>query len=138
MAAHFPAQQRAQDLRLLAAFHRRRAAVAEEAPRRQPAVAQLAALAGDQAFGTVASVTRHQALHLPRTEPEARGGRRLRQPSLENALYDHPDVLEAAVIGITAMIDGLWLRFGLNQDGLSLSAAMEQMKSMLDLHLGRP
>lgn len=49
-----------------------------------------------------------------------------------------PERQEAAVIGITAMIDGLWLRFGLNQDGLSLSAAMEQMKSMLDLHLGRP
>ena len=49
-----------------------------------------------------------------------------------------PERQEAAVIGITAMIDGLWLRLGLNQDGLSLSAAMEQMKSMLDLHLGRP
>lgn len=48
-----------------------------------------------------------------------------------------PERHEAAVIGITAMIDGLWLRFGLNQDGLTLTAAMAQMKSVLDLHLGR-
>ncbi len=49
-----------------------------------------------------------------------------------------PERREAAVIGITAMIDGLWLRFGLNQDGLTLTAAMAQMNSILDLHLGRP
>ncbi len=44
--------------------------------------------------------------------------------------------VEAAIIGITAMIDGLWLRFGLNQDGLSLAEAKRQMDAILDLYLG--
>jgi len=47
-----------------------------------------------------------------------------------------PERREAAVIGITAMIDGLWLRFGLNQDGLTVDQAMEQMNSVLEFHLG--
>lgn len=47
-----------------------------------------------------------------------------------------PKKAEAAVIGITAMIDGLWLRFGLSQEGLSLAEAKIQMDAMLDLHLG--
>ncbi|TDQ77581.1 TetR family transcriptional regulator [Dongia mobilis] len=47
-----------------------------------------------------------------------------------------PERREAAVIGITAMIDGLWLRFGLNQDGLDLAEARRQMDSILALHLG--
>lgn len=47
-----------------------------------------------------------------------------------------PEQAEAAVIGITAMIDGLWLRFGLSQDGLSLSEAKAQMKGIVNLHLG--
>jgi TetR/AcrR family transcriptional regulator, transcriptional repressor of bet genes len=47
-----------------------------------------------------------------------------------------PERSDAAVIGITAMIDGLWLRFGLNQEGLSLDAARAQMDAILDLHLG--
>lgn len=47
-----------------------------------------------------------------------------------------PDRVEAAVIGITAMIDGLWLRFGLSQDGLSLAEAKAQMDGVLTLHLG--
>lgn len=48
-----------------------------------------------------------------------------------------PDQAEAAVIGITAMIDGLWLRLGLSQDGLSLAEAKAQMDGILELHLGR-
>ena len=47
-----------------------------------------------------------------------------------------PARAEAAVIGITAMIDGLWLRFGLSQQGLSLAEAKAQMDGILDLHLG--
>ncbi|MDY0873322.1 choline-binding transcriptional repressor BetI [Dongia rigui] len=47
-----------------------------------------------------------------------------------------PEKCQAAVIGITAMIDGLWLRFGLNQDGLSLEEAKAQMESVMVLHLG--
>jgi TetR/AcrR family transcriptional repressor of bet genes len=47
-----------------------------------------------------------------------------------------PTQADAAVIGITAMIDGLWLRFGLSQDGLSLIDAKAQMDGILDLHLG--
>ncbi|WP_374656215.1 transcriptional regulator BetI [Dongia sp.] len=43
---------------------------------------------------------------------------------------------EAAIIGITAMIDGLWLRFGLSQQGLSLAEAKVQMDAVLDFHLG--
>lgn len=43
---------------------------------------------------------------------------------------------EAAVLGITAMIDGLWLRFGLSQQGLSLAEAKHQMDGILELHLG--
>ena len=34
------------------------------------------------------------------------------------------------------MIDGLWLRFGLNQDGLDLAAANRQMDAILDFYLG--
>ncbi len=52
-----------------------------------------------------------------------------------------PEKREAAVIGITAMIDGLWLRFGLTQNGLaqtglSLEQAMAQMEGVLAQHLG--
>ncbi|WP_374374401.1 transcriptional regulator BetI [Dongia sp.] len=52
-----------------------------------------------------------------------------------------PEKREAAVIGITAMIDGLWLRFGLTQNGLaetglSLEQAMAQMESLVTQHLG--
>jgi TetR/AcrR family transcriptional repressor of bet genes len=47
-----------------------------------------------------------------------------------------PERCEAAVIGITAMIDGLWLRFGLNQDGLGLDEAEAQMESVMVFHLG--
>lgn len=47
-----------------------------------------------------------------------------------------PEKCQAAVIGITAMIDGLWLRFGLNQDGLGLEEAEAQMESVIVLHLG--
>lgn len=47
-----------------------------------------------------------------------------------------PDRREAAVIGITAMIDGLWLRFGLNQQGLGIDQALEQMDGILAQHLG--
>lgn len=52
-----------------------------------------------------------------------------------------PEKREAAVIGITAMIDGLWLRFGLTQHGLapaglSLEQAMAQMEGVLAQHLG--
>lgn len=52
-----------------------------------------------------------------------------------------PEKREAAVIGITAMIDGLWLRFGLTQNGLaetglSLAQAMAQMESLVTQHLG--
>jgi TetR/AcrR family transcriptional repressor of bet genes len=47
-----------------------------------------------------------------------------------------PEQREAAVIGITAMIDGLWLRFGLNQHGLTLEQAMAQMEGILTQHLG--
>jgi hypothetical protein len=36
------------------------------------------------------------------------------------------------------MIDGLWLRFGLSQEGLSLAEAKIQMDAMLNLHLGAP
>jgi TetR/AcrR family transcriptional repressor of bet genes len=49
-----------------------------------------------------------------------------------------PKKAEEAVIGITAMIDGLWLRFGLSQEGLSLPEAKVQMDAMLNLHLGAP
>ncbi|MBI2255703.1 MAG: transcriptional regulator BetI [Proteobacteria bacterium] len=47
-----------------------------------------------------------------------------------------PERREAAVIGITAMIDGLWLRFGLNQEGLGQEEAMAQMEAVMSLHLG--
>lgn len=47
-----------------------------------------------------------------------------------------PAQREAAVTGITAMIDGLWLRFGLNQQGLTHAQAMAQMEGILLQHLG--
>lgn len=47
-----------------------------------------------------------------------------------------PARADAAIIGITAMIDGLWLRFGLSQEGLSLAEAKTQMDAVLDLYLG--
>lgn len=47
-----------------------------------------------------------------------------------------PTQADAAVIGITAMIDGLWLRFGLSLEALSLAEAKSQMDGMLKLHLG--
>lgn len=47
-----------------------------------------------------------------------------------------PERREAAVIGITAMIDGLWLRFGLGQDGLDHARVMAQMDAILEQHLG--
>ena len=58
--------------------------------------------------------------------------------NLLSALRDllPPERREAAVIGITAMIDGLWLRFGLSQDGLDLAAANQQMDAVLDFYLG--
>jgi TetR/AcrR family transcriptional repressor of bet genes len=41
------------------------------------------------------------------------------------------DAVEAAVIGITAMIDGLWLRFGLSLGGLTREQAMAEMDRYL-------
>lgn len=43
---------------------------------------------------------------------------------------------EAAIIGITAMIDGLWLRFGLSQQGLTLAEAKLQTDAVLEFYLG--
>ncbi len=43
---------------------------------------------------------------------------------------------EAAIIGITAMIDGLWLRFGLSQQGLTLAEAKIQTDAVLEFYLG--
>lgn len=58
--------------------------------------------------------------------------------NLLSALRDllPPERREAAVIGITAMIDGLWLRFGLNQAGLDLAEAKVQMDAVLEFYLG--
>jgi TetR/AcrR family transcriptional repressor of bet genes len=39
--------------------------------------------------------------------------------------------IEAAVIGITAMIDGLWLRFGLSLGGLTREQALTEMERYL-------
>jgi TetR/AcrR family transcriptional repressor of bet genes len=47
-----------------------------------------------------------------------------------------PERVEAAVIGITAMIDGLWLRFGLSQEGLTLAEAKVQTDAILAFYLG--
>jgi TetR/AcrR family transcriptional repressor of bet genes len=43
---------------------------------------------------------------------------------------------EAAIIGITAMIDGLWLRFGLSQQGMTLAEAKLQTDAVLEFYLG--
>jgi TetR/AcrR family transcriptional repressor of bet genes len=43
---------------------------------------------------------------------------------------------EAAIIGITAMIDGLWLRFGLSQQSLTLGEAKIQTDAVLEFYLG--
>jgi TetR/AcrR family transcriptional repressor of bet genes len=41
------------------------------------------------------------------------------------------DAVEAAAIGITAMIDGLWLRFGLSLGGLTREQAVVEMDRYL-------
>ncbi|MEY9323522.1 alpha-D-ribose 1-methylphosphonate 5-triphosphate diphosphatase PhnM [Sinorhizobium fredii] len=38
---------------------------------------------------------------------------------------------EAAVLGITALIDGLWLRLGLQSEGLTREDALRQMRDYL-------
>jgi TetR/AcrR family transcriptional repressor of bet genes len=44
--------------------------------------------------------------------------------------------VEAAAIGITAMIDGLWLRFGLSLGGLTREQALAEMDRYLAQLLG--
>jgi TetR/AcrR family transcriptional repressor of bet genes len=52
------------------------------------------------------------------------------------------DAVEAAAIGITAMIDGLWLRFGLSLGGLTREQALTEMDrylaQLLDHSSARP
>lgn len=78
---------------------------------------------------------------VPRNQAFARIQRAIHARMRSNLLSALRDLLpsarrEAAVIGITAMIDGLWLRFGLNQDGLDLAAANRQMDAILEFYLG--
>jgi TetR/AcrR family transcriptional repressor of bet genes len=47
------------------------------------------------------------------------------------------DEVEAAVLGITAMIDGLWLRFGLSLGSLTRAQAVAEMERYLAQLLGR-
>ncbi len=78
---------------------------------------------------------------VPRNSKFARIQRAIHARMRSNLLSGLKELLpparaEAAVIGITAMIDGLWLRFGLSQGGLSLAEAKAQMDSILAIHLG--
>lgn len=52
------------------------------------------------------------------------------------ALLPEPDA-EAAAIGITAMIDGLWLRFGLSLGGITRDQALDEMGRYLEQWLGK-
>jgi TetR/AcrR family transcriptional repressor of bet genes len=45
------------------------------------------------------------------------------------------DECEAAVLGITALIDGLWLRLGLQSEGLTREDALRQMRDYLSHRL---
>ncbi|MEY9165458.1 TetR/AcrR family transcriptional repressor of bet genes [Sinorhizobium fredii] len=45
------------------------------------------------------------------------------------------DQCEAAVLGITALIDGLWLRLGLQSEGLTREDALRQMRDYLSHRL---
>jgi TetR/AcrR family transcriptional repressor of bet genes len=47
-----------------------------------------------------------------------------------------PDKVESAAIGITAMIDGLWLRFGLSLGGLTREQAVAEMDRYLERLFG--
>jgi TetR/AcrR family transcriptional repressor of bet genes len=47
-----------------------------------------------------------------------------------------PEQAEAAAIGITAMIDGLWLRFGLSLGGVTRDQALAELNHYLDQWLG--
>lgn len=78
---------------------------------------------------------------VPRNRAFARIQRAIHARMRSNLLSALRDLLpaerrEAAVVGITAMIDGLWLRFGLGQSGLGHAEAMAQMTSIVGLHLG--
>ena len=45
------------------------------------------------------------------------------------------DECEATALGITALIDGLWLRLGLQSEGLTREAALRQMRDYLSYRL---